>query len=162
LQMIDTLGQASSEMFVKWSRRTRYFDKDLKLIRSDVGSSDITEREPYQGPSLEEAFEESRPDGMGVEECIHVLGLLRRLLQYEPALRPSTAELPEDKWFQSITQHSRGLHLASQNRQWSTSAFHFIVANEDLAPHDSLSFCPVGNNRSLLQLDTNRSARAPS
>jgi serine/threonine protein kinase len=103
LQMIDTLGQASSEMFAKWSRRTRYFDKDLKLIRSDVGSSDITEREPYQGPSLEEAFEESRPDGMGVEECIHVLGLLRRLLQYEPALRPSTAELLEDKWFQPIT-----------------------------------------------------------
>jgi serine/threonine protein kinase len=102
LQMIDTLGQPPSEIFAKWPRRAKYFDEDLKLIRSDVSSSDVTDGEPFQGPSLEEAFEESCPDGMEAEERAHVLTLLRSLLQYQPDLRPSTAKLLHHEWFQSI------------------------------------------------------------
>lgn len=102
LQMIDTLGQPPPEIFAKWPRSAKYFDKDLKLIRSDVSSSDVTEGEAFRGPSLEEAFEESRPEGMEAEECAHVLGLLRSLLQYQPDLRPSTSELLNDEWFRSI------------------------------------------------------------
>lgn len=102
LQMIDTLGQPPPEIFAKWPRRARYFDENLKLIRSDVGPSDATDGEVFQGPSLEEAFEESKPDGMEAEESARVLGLLRRLLQYDPSQRPSTTELLEDIWFLSI------------------------------------------------------------
>jgi len=102
LQMIDTLGQPPPEIFAKWPRRARYFDKNLKLIRPDVSSSDVTEGDLFQGPSLEDAFEESRPEGMDAEECAHVLGLLRKTLQYQPDLRPSTAELLDDEWFRSI------------------------------------------------------------
>ena len=96
------LGQLPPEMLAKRSRHTRYFDDTLKLIRSDVGSSEVIEGEPFQGPSLEEAFEESRPDGMEAEERTQVLGLLRRLLTYQPALRLSTTEHLKDEWSHSI------------------------------------------------------------
>ena len=102
LQMIDTLGQPPSDIFAKWPRRAKYFDENLKLVRSDVSSSDVTDGEPFQGPSLEEAFEESSPEGMEAEERAHVLSLSRSLLQYQPDLRPSTAELLDHEWFQSI------------------------------------------------------------
>ena len=102
MQIIDTLGQPPPEIFAKWPRRARYFDEDLQLIRSDVSSLDVAEGEPFRGPSLEEEFEESRPDGMEASECAHVLGLLRSLLQYKPDMRPSTAELLDDEWFQSM------------------------------------------------------------
>lgn len=48
LQMIDTLGQPPPGIFAKWPRRARYFDKNFKLIRSDVSSSDVTESEPFR------------------------------------------------------------------------------------------------------------------
>lgn len=62
LQIIEKLGQPPTEIFAKWPRRARYFDQDLELIRFDVSSSDVAEGEPFRGPSLKEAFEESRPD----------------------------------------------------------------------------------------------------
>jgi serine/threonine protein kinase len=102
LQMIDALGKPSPKIFAKWSRHARYSDGNLKLIRSDVSSSETAEGELYQGPDLEEAFREVMTDKMNAEEVASVLGLLRKVLQYEPDLRPSTSELLRDPWFQSI------------------------------------------------------------
>jgi hypothetical protein len=102
LQMIDALGQPPPEIFAGWSRLARYFDENLQLIRSDVSSSEIVEGKLYQGPDLEEAFGEAMADKMDADEVACVLGLLRKVLQYEPDLRPSTSELLLDPWFQSI------------------------------------------------------------
>lgn len=102
LQMVDMLGLPPPEIFERWPRRRRYFDEHLQLIRSDVSSSEIAEGELYQGPSLEEAFQESMPEGIENEEATHILTLLRAILQYEPSLRPSTEELLEDQWFRSM------------------------------------------------------------
>ncbi|KAF2769434.1 serine protein kinase [Teratosphaeria nubilosa] len=102
LQMIDTLGQMTPEVFSKWPRRGKYFDEHLQLIRSDVGLSEVAKGELVKGPNLEEAFRQAMPDGMGDEEATQVLALLRRILQYEPSLRPSTSELLENAWFQAI------------------------------------------------------------
>jgi hypothetical protein len=41
-------------------------------------------------------------DKMNAEDVVCVLGLLQKVLQYEPHLRPSTQELLRDPWFQSI------------------------------------------------------------
>jgi hypothetical protein len=102
LQIIDTLGKPPKEI-IEISCTPRPLRKeDLELIRSDVSSSDVAEGEPFRGPSLEEAFEESRPDGMGASECAHMLNLLRSLLQYQLYMRPSAAELLDDEWFHSI------------------------------------------------------------
>jgi hypothetical protein len=102
LQMIDALGQLPEELLINWPRHARYFDENLKLIRSDVSSSETAEGELYQGPSLEEACKEAMTDKMDAEEVAFVLDLLRKVLQYEPGLRPSTSELLRDPWFQTI------------------------------------------------------------
>jgi hypothetical protein len=102
LQMIDALGQPPEGFCANWPRHARYFDENLKLIRSDVSSSESADGEVYQGPSLEEAFKEAMADKMDAEEVACVLGLLRDVLQYEPDLRPSTSELLRDPWFQTI------------------------------------------------------------
>jgi hypothetical protein len=96
------LGQPPEELCANWPRHARYFNEDFKLIRSDVSSSETAEGELYQGPNLEEAFQEAMADKMDAEEVACVLGLLRKVLQYEPGLRPSTSELLRDPWFQSV------------------------------------------------------------
>jgi hypothetical protein len=102
LRMIDALGQPPEELCVNWPRHARYFNEDFKLIRSDVSSSETAEGELYQGPNLEEAFQEAMADKMDAGEVACVLGLLRKVLQCEPGLRPSTSELLRDPWFQSV------------------------------------------------------------
>jgi serine/threonine protein kinase len=102
LQMIDALRHSPEELFANWPCHARYFDENLKLIHSDVSSSETAEGELYQGPSLEEAFKEAMADKMNAEDVVCVLGLLQKVLQYEPHLRPSTQELLRDPWFQSI------------------------------------------------------------
>lgn len=102
LQMIDLLGLPPPEIFAKWPRREKYFDDDLKRIRSDVTSSETPKCEPFKHPTLEVAFEKYKQGVMEAAEQAQVLGLLRKILQWDPNLRPSTSELLDDPWFQAI------------------------------------------------------------
>jgi serine/threonine protein kinase len=102
LQMIDALCQLPEDLLTSWPRHVRYFDKNLRLIRTDVSSSETAEGELYQDPSLKESFREAMTEKMDAEEVAFVLDLLRKVLQYEPDLRPSTSELLRDSWFQTI------------------------------------------------------------
>ena len=52
--------------------------------------------------SMEEAFDETSPD-LDEEEARKVKALIRWILQYDPAKRPSPAEILADPWFQEIT-----------------------------------------------------------
>lgn len=102
LQMIDGLGQLPSEMFAQWPRRNRYFGPELEVIRTDVGPAEVSDAEIYNGPTLEQMLQEQKPQSMPDHEVEQVLSILRRLLQYEAGLRPSTKELLEDEWFRNI------------------------------------------------------------
>lgn len=51
--------------------------------------------------SMEDYFDEAQPD-INVEEAYQVKTLIRRVLQYDPAKRPSPAELLLDPWFRAI------------------------------------------------------------
>ena len=48
--------------------------------------------------SIEELFDEADPD-IDQEEARKVKALIRRILQYDPANRPSPAEILRDPWF---------------------------------------------------------------
>lgn len=102
LQMVDVLGQIPPHMIKKWERHSRYFGPNLEVIRTDVGPSEACEYPIYVGPTMEDKFEENRPKCIDSEEASKVLSLLRRILQYEPDQRPSTAEILEDEWIKSI------------------------------------------------------------
>ena len=102
LQMIDMLGMLPPTLREKWPRLSRYFDSDLELIRSDVGSNEVALCEASTGPDLAQRFTKSRPIGMGEAEAAKVLILLRKVLRYQPSLRPSIEQLLEDDWIKSI------------------------------------------------------------
>jgi non-specific serine/threonine protein kinase len=51
--------------------------------------------------SMEESFDRARPD-LDEEEAHKVKALIRWILQYDPAKRPSPAEILSDPWFCDI------------------------------------------------------------
>lgn len=52
-------------------------------------------------PSMEESFDQAGPE-IGEEEARKVKALIRWVLQYHPAKRPSAAEILADPWFCEI------------------------------------------------------------
>lgn len=50
---------------------------------------------------MEELFDQAGPD-LGEDEARRVKALIRRILQYDPAKRPSPAEILLDPWFCEI------------------------------------------------------------
>ena len=55
--------------------------------------------------SMEESFDQAGPD-LDQEEACQVKALIRRILQYDPAMRPSAAEILLDPWFCEIESGS--------------------------------------------------------
>jgi serine/threonine protein kinase len=102
LQMSSTIGQLPSAMFEKWPSRMRYFDADSKLIRTDVGNSDIPLGVINVGDTLEQRFRNSMPSEMTAEEGDDIVQVLRSALQYDPTKRLSATELLSLKWFQDV------------------------------------------------------------
>lgn len=102
LQMFTALGHFPPAISAMWPRYDRYIAPNLEIVRSDVGPGETPMGDVYVGQTLEQMFDEQKPPDMGVDEAKKVLALIRGMLQYEPALRPSTGELLEDEWFKSI------------------------------------------------------------
>ncbi|KAK5167389.1 uncharacterized protein LTR77_007088 [Saxophila tyrrhenica] len=102
LEMTDVLGPLPPALYEKWDRRHRYFGPGGEAIRTGVGPDEPSKYPMAFIAPLEERFGEAKPEEMGKEETAQVLALIRRILQYDPALRPSTAELLEDEWFKNI------------------------------------------------------------
>lgn len=51
-------------------------------------------------PSLEQLFDENKPDTIDENEARVITDLIRRILRYDPAERPSAADLLAEEWFQ--------------------------------------------------------------
>ncbi|KAK3615648.1 hypothetical protein LTR22_027351 [Elasticomyces elasticus] len=99
VQMISTLGLPPLKTFEKWLRRTRYFDANFKVIRTDVGQSETPLGAIHVGNTLERRFRDSRPPEMTAEECADLVHVLRSTLRYDPTTRPSTTKLLRLDWF---------------------------------------------------------------
>lgn len=93
LQMISTLGPLPQAMFERWPRRMRYFDAEVKLIRTDVGKSDKPLGAVHVGETLEQKLHNSKPPGMTDEDAAGLVYVLRMALQYDPTNRLSASEL---------------------------------------------------------------------
>ncbi|KAK8102103.1 serine protein kinase [Apiospora sp. TS-2023a] len=93
------LGPLPEELYRHWDRASLYFTPERKLFTCEIGG--IPEGgEPLmvEMQSMEEMFDEAKPD-LDAEEAVKVKILIRRILQYDPAQRPSAAELLRDPWF---------------------------------------------------------------
>ncbi|KAK0651099.1 serine protein kinase [Cercophora newfieldiana] len=93
------LGALPDHLFGQWQTSSRYFTPERKLFNCQLGGVPKG-GEPLmiEDPTMEELFDEAEPD-LSEEEASMVKGLIRRILQYDPAKRPSPAEILRDPWF---------------------------------------------------------------
>lgn len=101
LFLTTLLGALPDDLFRHWKTSSLYFTPERKLFNCAVGGVPEGE-EPLmlEQTSMEELFDQACPD-IAEEEAREVKALIRRILQYDPAKRPSPAELLSDPWFYS-------------------------------------------------------------
>lgn len=94
------IGALPDHIFSKWTTSSRYFTPDGQLYNCELGGVPEGKTEPLMLPqlSMEDMFDQAEVD-IGEEEGRQVKGLSRRILQYDPAKRPSAAEILRDLWF---------------------------------------------------------------
>lgn len=99
LVLTERLGALPNALFEQWKTASRYFTPDRKLFNSALGGVKEGE-EPLilEEKSMEESFDEAGPE-IDEEEARKIKMLIRRILQYDPAKRPSTADILRDPWF---------------------------------------------------------------
>lgn len=99
LQLTEQLGVLPDELFRHWKNSSLYFTPEKVLFNCLIGGVKEWE-EPLmpEHKSMEEMFDEAGPE-LAEEEARQVKALIRRILQYDPAKRPSAAELLLDPWF---------------------------------------------------------------
>lgn len=102
LSLTTRLGTLPDELFKHWRTSSRYFTADGSLFNYQLGGV-LDGEEPLMAeqPSMEELFDQAGPD-IDEEEGRQVKQLIRRILQYDPAKRPSPADLLLDPWFRGL------------------------------------------------------------
>ncbi|KAI3321373.1 serine protein kinase [Xylariaceae sp. AK1471] len=99
LSLTACLGPLPDELYKHWETSSLYFTAERKLFNCQLGGvAEGVEPLMIEQTSMEELFDQADPD-LGQEEASEVKLLIRRILQYDPAKRPSPAEILRDPWF---------------------------------------------------------------
>nr|AFO69294.1 serine protein kinase [Epichloe gansuensis] len=102
LSLTARLGALPDGLFKYWKTSLRYFTPDRRLFNCQLGGvPDGGEPLMVQQESMEELFDQAEPD-IDKEEGRQVKKLIRWILQYDPAKRPSPADILLDPWFRGI------------------------------------------------------------
>lgn len=106
LSLHAQLGALPEGLFKHWTTSSLYFTPERKLFNCQLGGVDPGE-EPLmiEQTSMEECFDQAGPD-LDEDEANKVKALIRWILQYDPAKRPSPAEVLLDSWFCEIDVES--------------------------------------------------------
>ncbi|PLB39606.1 serine/threonine-protein kinase, partial [Aspergillus candidus] len=106
LSLTARLGALPDKFFQYWKTSSLYFTPERKLFNCQLGGVAPGE-EPLmvEQTSMEELFDQAGPD-LNEEEAHKVKALIRWILQYDPAKRPSPAEILYDPWFCEIDVES--------------------------------------------------------
>ncbi|KAJ5617968.1 hypothetical protein N7537_003082 [Penicillium hordei] len=106
LSLAAQLGALPDELFKHWGTSSLYFTPERKLFNSQLGGVAPGE-EPLivEQTSMEESFDRAGPN-LDEKEAHKVKALIRWILQYDPAKRPSPAEILSDPWFCEIDVES--------------------------------------------------------
>lgn len=105
LSFTARLGALPDELFRHWKTSTLYFT-ERELFNCQLGGV-AKGGEPLmlEQTSMEDWFDQACPD-LDEEEGRQVKALIRRILQYDPANRPSPAEILSDPWFREMEVES--------------------------------------------------------
>ncbi|KAE8141237.1 kinase-like domain-containing protein [Aspergillus pseudotamarii] len=106
LSLTARLGALPDELFRHWNASSLYFTPERKLFNCQLGGV-APGQEPLimEQTSMEELFDQASPD-LDEKEAHEVKALIRWILQYDPAKRPSPAEILSDPWFCEIDVES--------------------------------------------------------
>ncbi|KAJ5142556.1 uncharacterized protein N7515_001343 [Penicillium bovifimosum] len=104
LYLTASLGALPDELLNHWKTSSLYFTPERKLFNSQIGGvAPGAEPLMVEQTSMEESFDQTYPD-LDEEEAFKVKAIIRRILQYDPANRPSPAEILNDPWFREIIE----------------------------------------------------------
>lgn len=109
LQFADVLGDLPSGILSRWPRSHLYVNDRGEVTKHYIGNLpegyDISSIEPQS--SLEAFFDREKPVDLNASEASVVVKLLRYILQYDSAKRPSASEILSHPWFadQAITNN---------------------------------------------------------
>ncbi|KAF2963603.1 hypothetical protein GQX73_g9961 [Xylaria multiplex] len=99
LQLTARLGPLPDELYRQWKTSSLYFTPQRELYNCEVGGvKEGAEPLVLEQYSVEEYFDQAKPD-VDDEEATEIKFLIRRILQYDPTKRPSSAEILQDPWF---------------------------------------------------------------
>ncbi|KAJ5543324.1 hypothetical protein N7461_009327 [Penicillium sp. DV-2018c] len=102
LSLTTQLGPLPNELFKHWTTSSLYFTPERKLFNCQLGGvAPGEELLIVEQTSMEERFDQAGPD-LDEEEANKVKALIRWILQYDPAKRPSPAKILSDPWFSEI------------------------------------------------------------
>ncbi|KAF4506568.1 hypothetical protein G6O67_006638 [Ophiocordyceps sinensis] len=106
LSLTACLGALPDPLFKYWKTSSLYFTPERKLFNCQLGGvAEGRSTLMVEQTSMEELFDQAGPD-LDEEEASKVKALIRRILQYDPAKRPSPAEVLLDPWFCEIEVES--------------------------------------------------------
>ncbi len=106
LSLTAELGELPDELFKHWKTSSLYFTPERKLYNCQHGGvAEGGEPLMLEQTSMEELFDQAGPD-IDEDDARSVKALIRRILQYDPAKRPSPAEILSDSWFRGIEDES--------------------------------------------------------
>ena len=96
LDMIELLGPLPSQLLSKWPRSHKYMHPDEKLFNVIV---DGPMEQLLPSESIETVFGLNKSTELDDEEGHVILNLLRFILNYDSAKRPSAVEILDHPWF---------------------------------------------------------------
>jgi serine/threonine protein kinase len=99
LSLTASIGALPEELYRKWKTAPLYFTPERQLFNCQLGGvPEGGEPLMVEQMSMEEMFDQAQPD-LKAEEAGKVKALIRRILKYDPAQRPSPADILCDAWF---------------------------------------------------------------
>ena len=95
--LVEVIGPMPRDLFSSYPRWNKYLDADGNIIEEPSEDNDQSETEGMG--VLEAQFDKLKPEDMSDEVATTIKALLRQILQYDPAKRPSASELLKNPWF---------------------------------------------------------------
>ena len=93
VQMNDVLRPLTGEMMETWPRAERWYRTNGEPIREDG------EERVYVHDPIEKLFTDNKHPQISEDEATVIVGLIRRVLEYDTAKRPTAEELLQYPWF---------------------------------------------------------------
>lgn len=93
IQLNDVIRPLPDSVIAAWPRASKWYKSNRQRLQP------YSNDEPYIHQSLEVLFAENKPAEIDNKESTVLCSLMRQILEYDPAKRPSAVDLLKHPWF---------------------------------------------------------------